>query len=238
MKILVFDTETTGLPQTKIISPDTLDKWPHIVQFSYIIYDCDPNNPKLNMIEEVTDCIIKLPSNINIPEESTKIHGITNELSQLNGLSIDIVFDMFFYHFNNVDKIIGHNINFDINMIKVELLRLIYNKKTGIVDYAKNSKNYLYCFTNCKNFYCTMNETIEFCGIEAIDKYGKPYKKFPKLLELYKKLFDQEAFNLHNSLNDIVATLRCYIKFTQKIDILTLNDAQMNELLIPLITPS
>jgi hypothetical protein len=39
MRVLVFDTETTGLPQTKILNPDTLHQWPTIVQFSYIIYD-------------------------------------------------------------------------------------------------------------------------------------------------------------------------------------------------------
>lgn len=41
MIILVFDTETTGLPKTKIISYDTLKLWPYIVQFSYIIFDTD-----------------------------------------------------------------------------------------------------------------------------------------------------------------------------------------------------
>ena len=37
MKIIVFDTETTGLPKTKIINELSLPLWPHIVQFSYII---------------------------------------------------------------------------------------------------------------------------------------------------------------------------------------------------------
>ena len=44
MRIIIFDTETTGLPKSKFISPDTLNKWPHIVQFSYIIYDTDLND--------------------------------------------------------------------------------------------------------------------------------------------------------------------------------------------------
>ena len=44
MRFLVFDTETTGLPKTKYISPDTLNQWPYIVQFSYIIYDTTLND--------------------------------------------------------------------------------------------------------------------------------------------------------------------------------------------------
>ena len=43
MLILIFDTETTGLPKTKIISQDTLESWPNIVQFSFTIFDTDEN---------------------------------------------------------------------------------------------------------------------------------------------------------------------------------------------------
>ena len=44
MRVLVFDTETTGLPKSKFISPDTLNLWPHIVQFSFVIYDTEEND--------------------------------------------------------------------------------------------------------------------------------------------------------------------------------------------------
>ena len=43
MIVLVFDTETTGLPETKIINPDTLNLSPNIVQLSYIVYDVSKN---------------------------------------------------------------------------------------------------------------------------------------------------------------------------------------------------
>ena len=120
MKVLVFDTETTGLPQTKIINPDTLHLWPYIVQFSYIIYDTTDN-----IIIEPNDYIILL-ENIIIPEESIKFHGITNEISSKLGTNIRDVLIKFCKDLKNVDKIVGHNINFDINMVKVELLRIIY----------------------------------------------------------------------------------------------------------------
>ena len=53
MRFLVFDTETTGLPSSKIINPDTLNLWPHIVQFSYVIYDTEIND----IIETLSDLI-------------------------------------------------------------------------------------------------------------------------------------------------------------------------------------
>ena len=41
MKVLVFDTETTGLPTERNASISDLEVWPHIVQLSYILYDVD-----------------------------------------------------------------------------------------------------------------------------------------------------------------------------------------------------
>ena len=97
MRVLVFDTETTGLPKSKIINPDTLNLWPYIVQFSYVIYDT-----VLNDIVETSDSIVKLEDGITIPEDSTKIHGITDEISKKNGIEIDLILEDFFYHLNNV----------------------------------------------------------------------------------------------------------------------------------------
>lgn len=213
MRILVFDTETTGLPQTKIISPCTLEQWPHIVQFSYIIYDTILNN-----IVETKDYIIKLPKNTLIPEESSNIHGITNEMSLKKGVSINEVLSEFFCYLRDVDLLVGHNIEFDINIVKVELLRIIYNKKNSIKK-TKLCKYDLHFLTNYKNISCTLKETVEFCNIQSYYKNGNSYLKYPKLSELHEKLFNTSPSNLHNSLNDILVTLRCFMKFKHNIDL-------------------
>lgn len=214
MRFLVFDTETTGLPQTKFISPDLLDKWPNIVQFSYIIYDSS-----LNDIVESKNYIIKVSKNILIPEESSKIHGITNDISEKMGRPIDEVLNEFFYYFRGVDKLIGHNIEFDINMIKIELLRLINNNLVPS-EQIKLYKYDLHFLSNYKNISCTLKDSIKFCNIQLIDKYGKPYLKYPKLIELHEKLFNKSPSNLHNSFNDILVTLRCFMKLKHDIDLI------------------
>lgn len=216
MRIIVFDTETTGLPKTKFISPDTLDKWPYIVQFSYVIYDTN-----LNDIIEVNDDIIKMNENIIIPEDSISIHKITNEISQEKGKKIDIILNTFMEDLNSSDMLVGHNISFDINMIKVELLRLIYKRDSNnSEEEMKNYKENLYLLTNFKNIYCTMQNSIELCDIKTLDKYGKEYVKFPKLIELHNKLFNTNPNNLHNSLNDILVTLRCFMKLKYNKDLI------------------
>ena len=212
MRILVFDTETTGLPKSKFISPDTLDLWPHIVQFSYIIYDT-----LLNDIVDSKDYIIKVSENILISEESSKIHGITNEISRSKGFQISVVLNEFFRYLRSVDKLIGHNIEFDINMIKIELLRLINSKHSS--EQIKLYKYDLHYLTNFKDICCTLKESIEFCNIQLNDRHGKPYLKYPKLIELHEKLFEKSPNNLHNSFNDILVTLRCFMKLKHDIDL-------------------
>ena len=213
MRVLVFDTETTGLPDSKIINPDTLNLWPHIVQFSYLIYDTYENE-----IIKIKDFIIKLPENIKIPEESTNIHKITNEISLKSGLNLIDVLIEFFQDLKNIDKIIGHNVYFDINMIKVELLRIIY-RNLFINEPNKIYRDYLYCITNFKNICCTLKDSIDLCNIKSINKYGKEYLKYPKLVELHQKLFNIIPNGLHNSLNDILVTLRCYMMLKFNIDL-------------------
>lgn len=214
MKILVFDTETTGLPKTKFISPSTLDQWPYIVQFSFIIYDSS-----LNDIVESKDDIIKLPENVLIPEESTKIHNITNELSLKSGLQINEILNVFFDHLRNVDRLVGHNIEFDLNMIKVEISRII-NENQVTPEQLKLYKYNLHFLNNYKNISCTLKDSIKFCNIQAINKSGKPYLKYPKLIELHDKLFNETPKNLHNSFNDILVTLRCFMKLKHGIDLI------------------
>lgn len=214
MRVLVFDTETTGLPQTKILNPDTLHLWPTIVQFSFIIYDLS-----LNEIILSNDHVIKIPNDISISEESSKIHGITNEICSSKGVLMEDVLDEFFCCLKNVDCIVGHNVSFDKSMIVVELLRIIYNKNYSYVV-TKKYKNHLNDINTFRNVCCTLQDSVNVCNIQAIDKFGRPYLKYPKLIELHQKLFNTSPNNLHNSFSDILVTLRCFMKLKHEIDIL------------------
>lgn len=212
MRTLVFDTETTGLPKTQIIGPSTLHLWPHVVQFSYIIFDTDSNK-----IVKIKDAIIKVPDGFTISEENAKIHGITTEISLAKGVSLQPVLEEFFADLHNVDHIVGHNISFDLNMVKAELHRLILQCIN--VDEITQFHEYITILNISNKFYCTMQETIDYCNIEMKDKFGRLYKKFPKLIELYQKMFNVTPKNLHNSLIDVIVCLRCFIKIKYNVDI-------------------
>ena len=216
MRVLIFDTETTGLPKSRSINPDSLHLWPHIVQFSYIIYDVTDND-----ICVIEDNIIRVADDVEISQESAAIHGITNEISKSGGVDLNQVLSGFFGALKNVDMLVGHNISFDINVVVVELLRIIYNQSNTVpVDELLSYKTYLHMLNNYQNIHCTMQNSIDMCAIKVMSKNGREYNKFPKLSELHQKLFGSVPNNLHNSLNDILITLRCYIMITLKMDVL------------------
>lgn len=215
MLVLIFDTETTGLSKTKIISPDTLDVWPHIVQFSFAIFDTDKNE-----IYKTYDFIIRLEPGVKIPDEASKIHGITDEISREKGVSIQDAMGQFFYCLQTVDMLVAHNVSFDSNMLKVELLRIIYNKKYPSYHISAFKRD-LHFLTNFENVFCTMMETIDLCKIEMTNRYGEKYNKYPTLSELHNHLFKTVPNLLHNSFVDILATLRCFVKLKFDRDLLT-----------------
>jgi DNA polymerase III epsilon subunit-like protein len=215
MKILVFDTETTGLSKFKKVLPVQIDSWPYIVQFSYMMYD-------KQSIEKVGDDIIKLPPGVVIPEETSKIHGITNEMCE-TGVDISECLLKFAEYYSQADVIVAHNLSFDLNMITAELIRLIYSGKEThhLVDYSKLLKSLSHPPEN--KHYCTLQNSIVLCNIKAVNLAGKEYTKFPTLSELHKELFQTIPVNLHNSLNDVVVCLRCYYMLDKKEDILEKN---------------
>jgi len=217
MKIIVFDTETSGLPKSKLISPNTIHLWPFIVQFSYIIFDTDTNT-----ILKSYDAIVKVkPYNV-ISEDSIKFHGITQEISESKGINIDKVLVEFISDVANVDMMVAHNVEFDLNMIRVELLRL---EQGSALSNAR--------FEEQTNLYCTMRESVDLCKIEKENSRGK-YYKFPTLSELHKHLFDVEPKHLHNSFHDILCTIRCFIKMKYNLDIVDQNP-QFKDLIAKLV---
>ena len=218
MIIITFDTETTGLPKIKMITEKTLHLWPHIVQFSYVIYDNETNT-----VLKTVDHIIKVPDHIVISEENSNIHGITDTMSKTSGIDINNVLCEFMNDYNNADIVVAHNMEFDFNIIKVEFMRQIYKDKQTVSEKEKFTQN-LNCLKASKKLCCTMQESINICNIKALTKAGKEYIKFPSLTELHKHLFSVVPKKLHNSLNDVLICLRCFYKMHFDVDIIDINE--------------
>jgi DNA polymerase III epsilon subunit-like protein len=230
MTTLVFDTETTGLlPKVKILNGETLPLFPYSVQFSYIIFEDETNT-----ILKMRDFIVRLPQDITISAECSKIHGITNEISRRYGIDIECVIDDFIQDYNAVTTVVAHNLNFDLTVLEADMMRVINSNQIN-ADKIQVYKNFIASLNTSKKLYCTMQESIELCDIKAYYKDGREYIKFPKLSELHDKLFQSVPNNLHNSMNDVIVCLRCFYKMIHKKDILLFNK-ELNSLYNKLLT--
>lgn len=212
MLILVFDTETNGLPKNmkSIPNGDNFNDWPNIVQLSYILYDTDAKR-----VIAIHDHIIRVPVGVNITEESIKFHGITNEISQKNGTPFELVVNTFMEIFRLADLVVAHNVEFDQKIIVAEMFKIM--QTTSFKDYWISSLNEV---AHTQKYYCTMQQGVNMCNIKAFTKVDKKeYIKFPTLLELCKHLFQYEPKNLHNSLNDALVCFQCFYEMRFNIDI-------------------
>ena len=195
MRVLIFDTETTGLPPKNTPTNQT-DKWPYVVQLSWAIY-----NEDTKQIEDEKDYIISLGTHIPISPESTAIHGITSELSRAKGVAIDVALFDFKHAANRCGKMVAHNLEFDKNMLLVEFYRArMFNTIFPPVEY------------------CTMKKGTSICKLVKTWDDGSTSFKFPKLVELYYALFGADApapDGLHNAKVDVDVCLKCYVKMIE-----------------------
>ena len=66
-----------------------------------------------------------------------------------------------------------------------------------------------------KKVYCTMHSTTSFCDIVRMNCRGIPFRKVPKLTELYEILFEKipETVHTHNAIIDTLMCMRCFCKY-------------------------
>lgn len=202
MKVLVFDTETTGLPLDYTAPLTDSSKWPYIIQLGFIVFDTETKE-----ILEYSDSIIKLDPSVEITPASMAIHKITPLRSQEEGIDIRDALLYFTDAVKDVDVVVAHNMNFDKRIVLVEIHR-------------NNLRN---CFWQT-GFpvieFCTMKSSVELCKIRAINKLtGDLYNKWPTLSELHLYLFGEKPKGTHNAIADVMICLRCYVKMEHDMDI-------------------
>lgn len=180
MKVIVFDTETTGLPSPQL----ELDKQPYICQFAAVIWDCDLANMSMRELSRI-DELIKPP--IVLGYDSVAIHGITNKMLE-DKPGFREVADMIIEAFHSADVAVAHNLNFDKAIIQYELERL---NRSG--DFLP------------EQIFDTMLASRDLCQLPG--RHGN--FKAPRLGELYSFLFGESFENAHNALSDVLATSKC-----------------------------
>lgn len=187
---LIFDTETTGLPKRWNAPITDTDNWPRAVQIAWQLHDAMGN------CIEHQDYLIQ-PNGFNIPYDAEKIHGISTELAQEQGLPLAEVLEKFNEALNKSKFVVGQNVGFDLNIMGCEFFR--EDTATKLLE--------LPVLDTCTE------HTAELCKLPG----GRGGKfKLPTLTELHEYLFG-EAFNeAHNATADVEATTRCFLELIRR----------------------
>ena len=184
---LIFDTETTGLPENYSAPRSDFDNWPRCVQLAWQLHD---HTGKL--ISE-GDYIVQ-PDGFTIPFNSEKVHGISTERARKEGIPLNDVMDAFNKDVERSTFVIGHNLEFDLNIMGAEYLRM---ERDNPLDKKIDID--------------TKDESTEFCALPG----GRGRYKWPTLAELHDKLFDVGFEEAHNAAADVDATARAFLELVR-----------------------
>ncbi|MAN03222.1 MAG: DNA polymerase III subunit alpha [Owenweeksia sp.] len=185
---LIFDTETTGLPIRDDAPLTDFENWPRAVQISWQLHDLE------GKLVEVKDFVIR-PDGFDIPYNAAKVHGITTEVAEHYGVPLEEAMAEFSEAVKKSKYLVGHNIQFDINILGCEYLRLGQdNLLEGMPDID------------------TSKETTNYCQLPGGKGGGF---KYPKLEELYQKLFNEGFAEAHNAAADVEATTRAFLELVR-----------------------
>lgn len=199
--VLFYDTETTGLPLFNEPSEDP--RQPHIVQLAALLVDLDTRKTLASF-----DLIVR-PDGWLIPDEVSKIHGITHELAMDVGVSESIAVGMLreLWRESKPRLRVGHNESFDARILRIALMR---HEDAPLADAWKAAPAE-----------CTAKMATPVCKIPPTDRMraaGRNHYKTPNLSEAVAHILGANLANAHSALADATACRDIYFALTAKQD--------------------
>lgn len=192
MRAFFFDTETTGLPKERNKpASQGPNNWPEPVSISWAVTD----GPK---IIRAKSYLIQ-PQGWQIPPDSIKIHGITQQMAEQDGVDLRYVMKEFIRDLLQVDMMIAHNLEFDKNII---IAAALYHCRDEV---ALKWPTYEFC--TCEN-------SRSICKLATYKPTLSGMYKAPKLTELYVHAFKNPPpeILLHTSLGDVLVLIASFFK--------------------------
>lgn len=183
MKVIFFDTETTGLPKSwkkdALIAPDN---WPDLVSIAWWVYE------SRTLVKKEYHVI--RPDGWTISDGSFEKHGISQVVARMNGEPLADVLSLFREDLADVYRVIAHNMNFDKNVLfNAYKWRLIQDPTQFWPTSAE---------------FCSMETSTAELRIPS--RFGRPGDlwKWPGLDELYTATFGRAApADAHNADRDV-----------------------------------
>ena len=200
MKILAYDTETTGFPRGHDY---TLPDMPHLAAVTGILYDTD----KAYVISSVN--LFVQPDNWSMLPDAAAVNGLTTEFLTEYGIPLPHVLRPFMYLANKADLCVAHNALFDQKIMSIGLWRWMND-----YEESRTEEDAHYIVQQWQNIpqFCTQRESKAAVG--ALDKRGRI--KAPKLTEAYQHFFGKELDKAHSTNADTVAVLEIFLALQEE----------------------
>src|SRR3989338_829058 len=201
-KVLFFDLETTGLIKTPYgMRPE--NEYPdykskiydnvRIVSIGWLYMENFDYDYEIGL-ENIGEKIVK-PDNFIIPEDSIRIHGITQDIANKTGIVIKKALKKIIDGIKDCDYIIGYNVFFDVNILLSELYRI---ESSNIIDKILELKKIqkILCVGILSSIY------VQPDGWKLIPR--NTYQ-ISKQKHVYNKCFGKYPENIHNAKSDVLA---------------------------------
>lgn len=182
--IAFLDTETSGLRKAGL---DPLDpSQPHLLQLGCHLYATD-----WELVGRLK--LLIRPDGWEVEPGAFTVHGIPTVRAQRYGVPLSAALVPFQALVANATRIIGHNVQFDAQVIATAIYRA-----GGSGNWWAKKRGALYC---------TMEGSAEPCGLPG--QFGEP--KFPSLEEALAILLPGQPFHVkHDAESDLIATVALY----------------------------
>lgn len=199
MLALIYDTETTGLPDWK--QPSEAPHQPHIVELAALLYDTDTC--------ELVDSMHTLvrPDGWTIPDDVAAIHGITTERAAAEGIHEAEALAKFLALHQRACLRVAHNESFDARLLRICIKRHApgdtQEARDAIADTFKAAPAY-----------CTCNAAKPIMKMPATDAMRRSGRaswfKPPNLQEAHQFFLGVPFEGAHGAMADAEACARVY----------------------------
>ena len=186
---IFIDCETSDLPARWNAPVTHLSNWPRVVQLAWIL--CDDT-----ATEREAQCHLIKPDGFKITYSAFQVHGITTDHAIEHGVKLSQVLNSFENAMQRAEQVVAHNIQFDASCLGAEFLRA--KKKNPFNRIMQR---------------CTMRESTEYCRISG--RRGSNGYKWPRLEELFTRLFSKKLQNAHDAAADCRACMECFYRLRE-----------------------
>lgn len=202
--ILFFDTETTGIRQNGFI--------PRVVQIGALLTDDEGRT-----VSELN--VLLYPRGFDtVPQAAADVHGFTFDMLQKCGVDRERGLDVFFDLVAVADTIVAHNIEYDLDLLNIEIDYQLRKDSSDIDALAKGEawKKVL----DIKQQFCTMLNSRDLMKLPLSEAQASFFKdkgidqkyKNPRLQEAHIHFMGYDFEGAHDAMADVRACKDVYFK--------------------------